>query len=160
MTIHAINARTLGISEYTGLSPVKIFTHGDRTYVLASGQLLELVGTDDDGTSIDCHVRGGKLAFASFEEKRISRAYVKDQYANALLLTTYLEEVDAAQEVSETSYGYSIPGLVGARQHARAERLRRDLKAVDWSFEVANVDGGGMSLKGLSVEVEGIEIDV
>lgn len=160
MSIHAINARTLGISEYTGLTPVKVFSHGDRVYILTSTQLLELTGSNDDGVNIDCSVRGGKLAFGSYDEKRVSRAYVKDQYANELLLTTYLEEVDADQSVSETSYEYTIPGLVGARQHARAERLRRDLKTVDWGFEVANVSGGGMSLKGLSVEVEGIEVDV
>ena len=159
MTIHAINANTFGISEYKGLSPVKILSHGGRSYVLTSTQLLELTGSTDDGTDIDAYIQTGKIDFGSPKEKRVSRAYVRDQYANALELTTLIDAVDAEDDAVEDSYTYSIPGKVGARQNPQTERLRRDLKGTGWAFKIANVDGGGLVLKGFSVDVEGIEID-
>jgi hypothetical protein len=85
---------------------------------------------------------------------------VKDQYANALTLTTGVDEVDAASEAKEGSYSYTVPSSVGARQHAQTVRLRCDVKGTSWSWKVANVNGGGMNLRGLAVVPAIIEIDV
>lgn len=159
MTIHAINAQTTGISEYVGLSPVQIMEHGGRHYIIVAAQLLELTGSDDDGTNIDAHILSGKMDFGTDEEKRLARAYIKTAYGNALTLSTIVDEVDAEEAVAEATYSYSIPAQSGAKQHSYSERLRRDVKAVSWSFKVANVSGGGLDLKRLSVDVEGIEID-
>lgn len=159
MMLYAINAETFGIATFS-LTPDAIVEHDGVVYLLNATQVLELTGVNDDGVNIDSHILLGKISFNSDEEKRITRTYVKDQYANELLFTAILDELAADQTISETSYEYTISGHVGTRQHARGERLRSDLKAVDWAFKVANVDGGGMVLKGLSIDVEGIEIDM
>jgi len=160
MTIYALNAKILAPSKYAGLSLTSLAVLSSRLYATATDGMVEFTGTDDEGTDIDAYVQTGKLSFGSMEEKRCARAYVKEQYANALVLSTIVDTVDADQEASEDTYTYSVPGRVGARQHAQAVRLRRDIRAVDWAFKIENVDGGGLVLRGLDVVPEFIEVDV
>ena len=160
MSMYAMNANNLALSEYTGVSLTDLAVLDNRLYGVATDGLVEFTGTDDETVAIAAYVQTGKISLGSMDETRYARAYVKDQYANALSFTTILDSVDGEEAASESSYAYAIPAKTGAVQHARTVRLRRDVKAVNWAFKLANVSGGGMVLRGLEVEPEGIEVDV
>ena len=160
MSFYAINATALGISEYTGLSLLAITEHDGRYYGITADSMVELTGSDDDGTAIAAYVRTGKLGFGSLAEKHCGRAWIHVQYSDDLTLTTLVDGIDATETAAEVSTSYTVPGHTGALPQIRTVRLRLDQLGMAWSFKIANVAGGALTLRQLAVEPEGSDIDV
>jgi len=158
--IYAVNASTLAVSEYQDLSVTDIAVLDGALYGIKTDGLVEFTGDDDEGVAIAAYMQTGKITLDSFEETRYARAYVRDKYGDALTLTSLVDQVNAEGVASVQSVAYSIPAQTGNVNHAHAERLRRDVKGTSWAWKLANVSGGGMSIRGFSVQPEGIEVDV
>ena len=147
MTLYAINADTMGISQYAGVSPVALVGHNDVAYLVTSTQLNELVGTDDNGTDINAVVRTGDINFGTSSGKTIPKAYLYVLSSGAMLLS-----VDSSSFGQRTTREYSVNfyGEVTETQVSRVP-LSRALVGEWWAFEVQNVAGGSFDLRGLEV---------
>ena len=103
MSFHAFNATTFAVSEYDGLDFIRIFSYNDKYYGMTATGIYELTGADDAGTDIDCYIETGKL-FPGVEDLACTRAYVRCQAADDLLLTATVDELNGDGASAAVSY--------------------------------------------------------
>lgn len=142
----AMNADTLGVTQYTQFPFESLATHEGRAYGLTETGFYALEGDDDEGAAIDAHVRTGLQDFGTVQRKRVPRAYLYVHSSGALTLKTV---TDVQGERTERWYSLS------AREHdtltARRVKLGRGVAARSWAFEVANVSGGTLDVRDVQV---------
>jgi len=158
MSLHVFNAITLAPSEYADLDFVDLLDYNGVNYGVRAAGVDSFSGTTDNGTDIDCYIETGKL-FPGVEDLACTRAYVRCQAADDLLLTATVDELNGDGASAETSVNYTMRGRTGTKQQTRTERLRSDIRGEGWSFKLANVDGGSFEIKDFWVDPEGLEID-
>jgi len=144
MSVHAINARTTGISEYTGLTLSALAVHEGRLFGLSGSALVEFTGAQDEGVDFTPHVKTGMQDFKSDEYKAVDRIYPSFEGSSGLSVTTTTVEDDADED-----HVYSVRALATLAD-ARA-KLDKGAKSRWWAFKIAGVPGGTFRLKRLTV---------
>lgn len=145
MTIHAINAEALGISEYHDLTLRGLVEHDGRLYGITPTQLVELTGADDSGTDIDASIKLGKVDLNDPQLKRGTAIYVGGAASGGLTVN-----VTAEESGTETERSYSMPAWAGSL-HERRKKLARGVASRFYQVELANVDGGTFSIEKLGI---------
>lgn len=145
-TTWAFNAATLAASEYRGFGFDSMAVHQGHALGVRPDGIYTLDGEDDDGVPIDALVRTGLTDFGSPGRKAIRKAYLYVKSDNLV----YLKAVhDNGGERSEV--WYQLAASTSDPLQRRRVDLGRGAKGVRWAFEVTNVDGGVLDLRGLEV---------
>ena len=150
MTLYAINADTMGISQYAGVSPVALVEHLEVQYLVTATQLNELTGSDDNSTDIDVVVQTGYLNLDTSASKNVPICYLHILTDGGLLLT-----VTSSSLGSQTSREYSIPTTYNSTDDYDIRRIQLDRSRIGmwWLFQLENVDGSSFDLRGMEISV-------
>jgi len=149
--IYALNAKSLAVSEYTGLTISALATHDGVLYGMDATSLLSFSGDADQGVDVDAHVLSGKARLGDGRLARWPRAYVGGTASDGMDLTVTTQE----------------DGQVKARSYPKAawlgdfrERIAKLAQGAlsRWiQIKVANRDGGTLKIEQLDVAVEKIK---
>lgn len=148
MSFHSINTITTGIAEYTGLEGLlSIFEHGGRYYGITATQLVELIGTDDDGTDIAAILETGKMDFSSDKIKQMDTVYMNGTSGEDVTLTVTTE-----QDGTETENEYTMSSWTGDL-YERRTKLGRGVRSRWWKVKLENTLSGTFKVKDLKALV-------
>jgi hypothetical protein len=145
--IYAINADTLGISEYD-FRDVRLGVVGDKTVALAETGLYEQCGDTDTGFCISAYVETGNMELLSPAQwKTLSRIYVANPDPMKASFVALGRE--------EYSIGpFDVPGSKTGYNVGHTVRLPRSKKGQYWRVKIENVEGGRLELQSVSLGVE------
>lgn len=146
MSLYAINAVTLGISQYTGLSFIAVVEHDGRYYGLTETEMFEITGTTDDDVDIDCHIKTGIPDFNSPHLKYCPRAYLGYEADEGARVTTF--STDGGEDRTRE---YNVDATVGNVVRDGRVKLGRNTKARYWGFKIANYSGGSFAVRSFAV---------
>jgi hypothetical protein len=118
---------------------------GTRQFGCTDNGIYELIGNDDDGTSIDAVIRSGLMDFGTAYVKNMELAYLGYSSSGELILkvidTDGGEKRSMLYTLSETNNAVAENRLI----------LGRGVKARYWQFEVTNVNGADFLLDTLDM---------
>jgi len=146
--MYALNTKTLAVSEYS-LSLSVLSVLDGRCYGVLTGGMMELTGSDDDGTDIDAYIQTGKMDMNDPTIKRYPRLYLGGTASDGLSATITTEEKGV-----ETDNVYSAVAWAG-NLHEQVVKLARGSQSRHVQVKIENVDGGTMTLDQADVLVEG-----
>ena len=147
MTVYAINAETLGISEYS-LPAVDVVSVGDTCYALSATSLDALSGADDNGADIDSYIQLGRMHFGDpTVAKTVASVYVVGEASKGVVVSE-----DVEQEGAEYSQQHEEPPWLGD-DNARRIKLGRGFESRYPGVTISNYNGGTFSIKSLSFEL-------
>jgi hypothetical protein len=95
---------------------------------------------------IEALVRTGMADFGSSYRKSIPRAYLYLAQDGGVYLRVTSEWAGKRRQV-----WYSVAGRASADAAMRRVKLSRGMRGTAWQFEVANIDGGALDLRGAEV---------
>jgi hypothetical protein len=145
-TLLTLNTANLGMTDFSNLAFESVLSYSGARFGVANDGLYALDGADDEGVSVEARVRGGFINFGAEEDKNVYRAYLYVKSDNILYLKVHW---DAGGD--RTCQWYEITALDAQVMANRRVPLARGVRAERWSFEVQNVDGGTLELRGLEV---------
>lgn len=145
-TAWVFNTDTLGMTQYTNYSFNSMMLSQDRLFGLTETGLYLLEGSTDDGVDIDTLVATGDLDFGVKIRKAVPRAYLYITKPGQLVLRTISYHYGQAQE-----HFYEITLRAEDVMGVHRLRLRREIRAEAWAFEIKNVNGGDFELQGAEV---------
>lgn len=138
-----MNTESKGLTRYTNY-PFNSFAKIGGRYVGCSPQGLHwLDGDTDDGGQINARIRLGLEDMGTRRLKTIPDAYIGYTSDGVLLLRAIYTHETSGEKTAAT-YRLSPREAHAKREHRF--KLGRGLKAVDWDFEIENVDGSDFSL--------------
>ena len=154
--IYTVNAATLGISKYQGLTPVGIAYHGGKTLFALSSGLVEQTGDDDDGEDIDAYIETGDLNFGDPDMlKYCNEIQVFGTAPGGLSL-----EATNNEDGTATTTTYAVTATSGSERRSKRQKLGRGARGDAWSFKLSNVDGGDMVIQKLSAVITPYQTEV
>lgn len=145
----AINTRTLGLTEYRGLS-INSFARFNGVYLAATPTGIVALTGDTDGTAIiEASAKLARMNVSSEQLKRVKEVFVSYRSGNAMMLTVDLE--------GDTQYQYVIePRSTTGMRNSRA-KIGRALKSKYWQIGVKNVDGADFDVDSLAFKPQELE---
>lgn len=141
-----VNTDTLGATSYANFPFNSLYTHAGTTWGVTETGLYELAGDDDDGEPIAALLRTGMLDFGGPSIKAVPRCYLYVHSDGRLTLKTI---EDSGGRRSE--HWYAVHARDGDARRVRPVRLGRGLRFVSVAFELVNVDGSSLDLRGVEV---------
>lgn len=146
MTTWAFNVTTMAASEYQAFEFDSLATHHGYALGVRPDGIYVLDGADDDGESIDAYVRTGLMDLGTSDRKAIRKAYLYLKSDQPVYLKAVYDEGD-----TRTSLWYELAASPSDPLQQRSIDIGRGAKGVHWAFEVANIDGGALDLRGFDV---------
>ena len=145
----AINTRTLGLTEYQGLSINSFAKFNGVTLAATPTGIVALTGSVDGTAIIDASAKLARMHFGYEQLKRVKDVFVSYRSDSAMVLTVDLE--------GDTQYQYTIEprGTTGLR-NSRA-KLGRKLKSKYWQLGLKNVDGADFDVDSMAFEPQELE---
>lgn len=145
----ALNADTLGATRYTGLRFNALATHEGRTFGCSEVGLYELIGDTDDGADIPAWFRTGMLDFGNpHVPKSCARAYLYGESDDTLILRVFTDDRSGCRKTD--AYRLTLP-VGGTSLGNRTVKLGRGAVGTRWGFQVENVSGASIEVRGLEV---------
>lgn len=141
-----VNADNIGVTQYTNMPFNSISTHSGTTLGLTETGLYELSGETDDSTEIDAYMRTGHLTFGSTQNKAIDRAYLYVKSDQDLYVKT-ISDHDGTRHAEWYKLVVDDKDVL----RTRLLRTKREVWGVAWSFQIENIDGGSLDLRGVEV---------
>lgn len=141
-----LNTDSLGVTQYTNFPFDGLTSHGGRSFGLTATGLYELTGDDDDGAPIEALLRTGLTDFGTSYRKALPRAYLYLAQDGGVYLRVTTEWAGKRRQV-----WYTVTGRPSADAALRRVKLSRGLRGTSWQFEIANIDGGALDLRGAEV---------
>ena len=111
----------------------------------ADDGIYELVGDDDDGTSIDTLIRTGLSRFGSAQKKGFTEAYVGCTSTGNLVLKAICGDGE-----TRTEAWYELTPVTYQDGYVRT-KIGRGLRGVYWQFELINRSGSDFDLDTLTL---------
>lgn len=145
-TAWVFNTDNLGLTQYTNYNFNSFMECKGKMYGVREDGLYLLEGTTDTGTAIDTLMATGDLHFGTHIRKAIPRAYLYVTKPGDLVLRTISYHYGQAQE-----HFYEITLRPEDTVGVHRLRLRREIRAEAWAFEIKNVNGGDFELQGAEV---------
>ena len=145
-TAWVFNTDNLGLTQYTNYNFNSFMECKGKMYGVREDGLYLLEGTTDTGTAIDTLMATGDLHFGTYIRKAIPRAYLYVTKPGDLVLRTISYHYGQAQE-----HFYEITLRPEDTVGVHRLRLRREIRAEAWAFEIKNVNGGDFELQGAEV---------
>lgn len=137
-----LNTEGRGLTSYTNFPFNSMAKIGRRYYGLHTGGIVRLGGDDDDGDPIPAKIRFGMYDFGDRHLKAFSEVYIGSSGGALLLKVIWVD--DGTGEKLGAVYRMKARPAAAARE-ARFEP-GKGLKAVDWDFELENVDGADFDI--------------
>lgn len=137
-----LNTESTGLTNYTNFPFNSMAKIGSRYYGLHSGGIVRLGGDTDDGDPIASKVRFGMFDFGDRHLKAFSEVYVGSSGGQLLLKVIWTD--DGTGEKLGAIYRMKARPATAVRE-ARFEP-GKGLQAVDWDFELENVDGADFDI--------------
>ena len=145
--IYTLNTNTLGISQYTGPDWIGVAEIDGKTLLLRADGLDEQTGTTDNGEDIDAYIQTGELHFDEEERRKFcTEARVNGQFNEDLALTVYSNEHGVTQ-----SNSYTLLATTSTENMGRYTKLGKGVRAMGWSFKLANTNGGTFKINAFHV---------
>ena len=138
-----MNTESGGLSKYTNFPFNSYATIGGRRYGAYSGGIVKFGGDTDFGEAIQARLRLGMFDFNSRVKKSFSEVYIGAAGGELLLKCIYVDD-GTGEKVAAVYRLQTRPA--GASREMRFEP-GKGLKAVDWDFEIENVDGADFDLR-------------
>lgn len=139
----SINTLSQGISRYDAYPYNSFAKVGGKYLGLSSGGLYELAGDTDDGAPIGAKIRLGMWDLGTRLFKRFPECYIGFSGDGDLLLRTITPHERTGEKCAAT-YRIHPRGAASTRESKFA--LGKGVKAVDWDFELENIDGSDFNL--------------
>ncbi|HRO59338.1 MAG TPA: hypothetical protein PK177_09270 [Burkholderiaceae bacterium] len=138
-----LNTEGKGVSTYTNYPFNSFMELGGKWYGVASGGLYMLEGADDDGTPIPARIRLGLHDMNTRKLKRLPEAYIGYKSDGNLILRVITADDHTGEKVAAE---YLMRPR--AAPNIRESRFEpgRGIKAVDWDFEIENINGADFDL--------------
>lgn len=138
-----LNTEGRGTTTYQNFPFNSFAQMGGKYYGATSQGLYLLEGQDDDGTPVDARIRLGMHDMNTRKLKRLPEAYIGYKSDGNLILRTIVTDDRTGEKVA-------LQYLMKQRPAAALRESRfepgRGVKAVDWDFEIENVDGADFDL--------------
>lgn len=149
-----MNTESKGLSRYTNF-PFNSFACIDGRYCGAtSAGLYWLDGPDDAGEPIAARLRVGMSAMGTRKLKRMPEAFIGYTSDGTLLLRAIVSDETTGEKNAAL---YRIQPRPAAVLRENRVKLGRGLCAVDWDFEIENVDGAAFDIR--SIEFRPLILD-
>lgn len=138
-----INTESSGVSTYTNYPFNSFAVIGGVAFGLTSTGMHALDADDDDGDAINARLRVGLTDMGTRLMKNVSEAYIGFTSDEKLLLRAITPNpVTGARE----AVNYEMKAVANASLASQRHELGRGVKAVDWDFELENIDGADFEL--------------
>lgn len=138
-----VNTESAGVSTYQNYPFNSFASLGGRYYGATSQGLFLLEGEDDDGEAIDARIRLGLHDMNTRKLKRLPEAYIGYKSDGNLILRVIVADDQTGEKVA-------LEYLMRPRAAPALRESRfitgRGVKAVDWDFEIENIDGADFDL--------------
>lgn len=139
----AINTESSGVTKYTNY-PFNSFANiGGRYFGMTSAGVHALDADDDDGEDINARLRVGMTDMGTRLLKGVTEAYVGFTSDNKLLLRTITPNPVTGER---EAVNYQMRGIGNAATAPQRFETGKGVKAVDWDFELENIDGADFDL--------------
>lgn len=142
-----MNTESRGLTQYTNYPFNSFAKIGGRHYGAHPGGLALLGGDDDMGAPIKAKLRLGMFDFGSRHLKSFSDAFVGMSTNGQMLLKAVFVD-DRTGEKSMAIYKVLARPAAGGVRETRA-KLGKGIQAVDWDFQLENVDGADFDLQSI-----------
>lgn len=139
-----INQETGAPSRYENFNFNAYAKLGENYLAADSDGIYLLDGDDDDGAAIDAIATVGRTDFDTPEMKRVTAAYLGLNSSGQVHLTLRTDQ-------NQSSGPYKLRQLPAASTTERA-KFKRGIKSRYWEFDIQNVDGGDLQVKGAEFE--------
>lgn len=149
-----LNTESRGVSTYSNYPFNSFAKVGGAYYGATSAGLFALEGDSDDGVPIVAKLRLGLSDMGSRKLKRLPEAYI-GYTSNGTLLLRVITVDDFSGDKIACVYKLAPRGATNIRENRF--QIGRGIKAVDWDFEIENVDGADFDLT--SVEFNPLIMD-
>lgn len=138
-----VNTESSGVTTYTDFPFNSFAMIGDRYFGMTSVGVHALEADDDDGVPIAARLRVGLTDMGTRLLKGVTEAYIGFTSGNKLLLRTITPNPSTG--VREAAH-YEMKSVGNATLAPQRFETGRGVKAVDWDFELENVDGADFDL--------------
>lgn len=148
MTVYAMNAATLAVSEYTN-DANSVAAHESGFYFLAPTGLVEL-GTKQSEVGLASTIKTGMLSLGVDGKKYVPRVSATLEGDSITKLWVELELDGDTLELGP----YELPGRSGPASFVRKWKLSWGLKVDNVAVRLEGSEGAGWKVHGLTVEAE------
>lgn len=149
-----LNTQSKGLSRYTQY-PFNSFARiGGRFVGAAADGLHWLDGDTDDGAPIEARLRLGLSGLGDRKLKRVPDCFIGYTSTGQLLLKAVTVDEQTGDRVAAI---YRLRPRAAGSKRENAFKLGRGMRAVDWDFEIENVDGAGFDLSDVQFNVLRVE---
>lgn len=138
-----INTESSGVSTYTNFPFNSFAVIGGVAFGLTSTGMHALDADDDDGDAINARLRVGLTDMGTRLLKNVSEAYIGFTSDEKMLLRTITPNPATGAREAVT---YNMKAVGNASLASQRHELGRGVKAVDWDFELENIDGADFEL--------------
>jgi hypothetical protein len=149
-----MNTQSKGLSRYTQYPFNSFGKIGGRYVGCAADGLHWLEGDTDNGEDIHAVIRTSMDALGVRRAKRVPEAFIGYSSSGTLILKVILTGEKSGQR--EAAY-YRLPTRPAESKRENRAKFGRGLKAVDFAFQIENVDGSSFELD--SIEFRPINLD-
>lgn len=146
MIAWTLNTESRGVTRYTNYPFNSFAKIGGHYYGAHSGGLAKIGGPDDMGEPIKARIRLGMSDFGDRRIKSFSEVFIGVATNGQLLLKTiYVDETTGEKNMAI----YKVAARPAAAARETRAKVGRGMKAVDWDFELENVDGADFDLQSI-----------
>ena len=138
-----INTESSGVSTYTNYPFNSFAVVGGVAFGLTSTGMHALDADDDEGDAINARLRVGLTDMGSRMLKNVSEAYIGFTSDEKMLLRTITPDPVTGERKAVT---YNMNAVGNASLAPQRFETGKGVKAVDWDFELENVDGADFEL--------------
>lgn len=138
-----VNTESTGVSTYTNYPFNSFAVIGGVAFGLTSMGMHALDADDDDGDPINSRLRVGLTDMGTRLLKNVSEAYIGFTSDKKLLLRTITP--DPVTGVRK-AVNYEMKAVGNATLASQRFQTGKGVKAVDWDFELENIDGADFDL--------------
>lgn len=143
-----INTESAGVSRYTNY-PFNSFAQiGQTWFGMTSTGVFSLDADDDEGEPIASRIRVGMSDLGTRLLKTVTEAYLGFTADGGMLLRTITPNPETGA-LEAANYRLRAVGAASVRE--QRYELGKGVKAVDWDFEIENIDGADFELHSLEV---------
>ncbi len=141
-----MNTDVRGLTRYTNY-PFNSFARiGGKSYGAYAGGIARLDGADDMGQPIKAKLRLGMFDFGDRHLKSFSDVFFGMSASGQMLLKAIFVD----EETGEKNMAiYKVLARPASAARETRAKLGRGMKAVDWDFELENVDGADFDLQSI-----------
>lgn len=145
-----LNTQSKGLSRYAQF-PFNSFARIGGRYVGASSDGLHwLDGETDNGAPIEARLRLGLSGLGDRRLKRVPDCFIGYTSSGQLLLKAITVDEQTGERVAAI---YLLRPRAAGSKRENAFKLGRGMRAVDWDFEIENVDGAAFDLSDVQFNV-------